>query len=269
MSIFDNLDANAATAGNPFAFLSQGSEPPPSAPPPAAPEAGQALAGTALGGQPPLAAPDAPAAPQGLLGRLTATTPDGISFNDKLMALGSILKGDSSGAQKYLETRRESYTKTQEAQQKVADAATKQAALQQGAKDLAASTNPDNTINVQKYFQLRAAAGQLPDDKIVSAIYSPNLPKNVVTTGKNGGFDVVRENAPAGVNPLVYEKKGDPPLLPGYRLKADGSGVELIPGVAEGKEQMAAAERAGKPLAPHVGAQNGYLPPPPGLVRRK
>ena len=44
---------------------------------------------------------DAP--PQGFLGRLTATDPNGVTFRDKLMALGSILKGDNEGATKYLE----------------------------------------------------------------------------------------------------------------------------------------------------------------------
>jgi hypothetical protein len=44
--------------------------------------------------------------PQGLLSRLGSTTPDGINFADRLTALGSILQGDSKGAQSYLQNQR-------------------------------------------------------------------------------------------------------------------------------------------------------------------
>ena len=117
MSIFDNLDLSAVGSSgglNPFAFLSQGQQQPqaaappePEPPPPSPISAGPAvagLAGTALGGPAPLDLPDAPK--QGLLARIMAPSPDGLTFQDKLFAAGGILKGDSDGASKYLTGRR-------------------------------------------------------------------------------------------------------------------------------------------------------------------
>lgn len=41
--------------------------------------------------------------PKGFLGRLTATSPNGVTFNDRLMALGQILQGNSEGASDFIE----------------------------------------------------------------------------------------------------------------------------------------------------------------------
>lgn len=90
--------------------MSNGADAAPSGQLPAAPMAAPAPAASAL---PPVQQPDMlpqQEAQPSFLSRLTATTPDGLTFQDRLMALGSILHGDGAGAQNYLQQQRTNAT---------------------------------------------------------------------------------------------------------------------------------------------------------------
>ena len=129
------------------------------APPPAAP---QGLL------PPPMPSPEAEAAPapgsahgflSGLgdvLKRATATTADGLTFGDRLQAIGSILQGDTPGAQAYLKDRRDEASK-QKLQVR------QQAMLKERAQAFRDAIQPDGSINFKTLMSEGSDALE-PDD---------------------------------------------------------------------------------------------------------
>ena len=202
------------------------------APPPQAPPA------------PPIAPPVA-AAPQGFLSRLMAPSENGLTFADKLMAAGSLLKGDTAGAHSYLKDRLE-------AVQKATDTATKQKAARAAANVLAQNTNPDNTINIQGYLRGMALIGAGPDDKVLSAIYAHNLPENVAMSGPNGSVNLIRKNPPEGQAPTSVEVVKPQAKIASAPYGIDPDTQQPTPQYLKGVTALAAAQRAGKPLAPRA-----------------
>jgi hypothetical protein len=189
-SIFDNLDlSNLFAPGGPGAF-----EAPPPAPPPA-PVGPDLLPGGAypnsnatpapppgglLGGvdpsDPAAAAHGVEGAEKpGLLQRLMATSPDGLTFQDKLMAMGSILKGDSGGAQQYIAGQRGAALKANSLAEQKALLAKRSAAFNKAmasgkfdpgvyAAESADAFDPDDAAHLETAFNRRRQAMNAGDD---------------------------------------------------------------------------------------------------------
>src|SRR4051812_26102489 len=142
MGLFDNIDDPTAGAPNDFSFLQQ----PPQAAPDATvapPEAasGGLLSGPAAGPPPEAEAPEGGGL-RGLLARVTAPDPSGLTFGDKLFAVGSSLKGDTAAVGRYLNTRNAALVKQK------ADA-TKQALAKAASQVLADNTDANGAVNIQ------------------------------------------------------------------------------------------------------------------------
>ena len=218
MGLFDRIDDPTLEPGAANPFLITAPAPPVDAPPMAS--AAPAVAPQGL--LDPAQASAAPAAePQGglrgLLARIMAPSADGLTFGDKLFATGGILKGDSEGASKYLTGRRAEVAKQK------ADA-DKLTAAREASADLAAAYDPvTKHFDPAKYVALRASHNGAPDDKVLTAIYGPSLPKNVVTTGKNNEVSLINENTLPGQNPVVWTQPGSPTPNPGYHWLGDPS----------------------------------------------
>lgn len=309
MGLFDNINFRPGGPGNPFDFLSDtppaadaapqgvtpiapatvmpdagpgGALPPPNLSGGVLPNlSGQALQGTGLGGAP-AADDDAPATPamlapqsgfKGLLGRLTSPDPSGITFSDKLNAIGSILQGHSDQADKYMADRRASIVKQQEEAQKLKDAAEKVAEAKQATADLSASYK-DGIFHPEIYTQLRAQHQGGIDDKVLSAIYPASVPKIVPVTGKNGEVTLVRENAPPGVDPMVARIAGIPDAGPNQHWLGDPTKGDFRVAVNPGSkadtaviEADSAARRRGAPLQGRAGPKASAFDP--SVITRK
>jgi hypothetical protein len=201
----------------------------------------------------------------GFLSRLTAPDPDGVTFNDKLMAMGSILQGDSKGAASYLQQQRKNASATVAAKQKLQDSLDKQKAAQEAANDLAANTDAKGYINMQGYFRDRAAHGGLPDDKVIAATYAHNIPDPKVSDTSAGPVvtpDVRNPTPGSGV--LTYQT---PPKIPlGFQKNADGTGLVPTPGgPADPTYQGARTGAQAAARAAHPMPSRAKPPGPPGV----
>ena len=262
MSIFDNLDLSGvggSGGANPFAFMQTPTsfDVTPQAPPPQAPEAMAApavagLAGTALGGAGDTmsgAAPDL-GAKQSLLARIMAPSPDGLTFQDKLFAAGSILKGDSAGAQKHIESRRMEFAKTALEAQKEKAAADKLAQAQDQQKQQLAilAKNYDDKTGLDFGGLVRdAAAAHLPINAEDAKRYADMRTKyEAMNMGaKGGGFMA----DPYHLGPATQVVAPIQEAEPGFSIT---NGVEsYIPGGSKDPKTIFAinkAEREAKPL---------------------
>lgn len=269
-SIFDNLDLSGVDAGNPFAFMAgQGpgmaaalpGAPPPTAPP-LLPPPGAAQAGF-LGPSPDMSTPgpDAGSPSQngmgGLLSRLMAPSEDGITFNDKLMALGHILKGQGDEAGKYLENRRAALEKGAAADQKTKDAEAKQKQAAQMAQVFATSFDDKGNFLPQAYAQKAAALNLSPSSE--DLIKAMGLRTKYEPQNMGGRYGVQSFNPYDQSVKQVVEGQGAPAP---YGWEGGQPTADFL----KGTTAVNAAQRAGKPLAPRVGRTGATSKPPAALL---
>jgi hypothetical protein len=274
MGLFDRIDDPTFGAGA-FAPIQQdvdsggGDEPEPVGAPEADADAPAGLLDAYGAGPPPEELPPAGGGLRGLLARVTAPDPSGLTFGDKLFAVGSSLKGDSAAAGRYLATRNAALSKQKEAETKRQDAADKVALARQMTGMLAKNMDAKGNIDMKGYLNDLALAGVSPDDKLMATIYPQNIPKPQVANFKDQA--IVIDPRHPGDKPLATYNA--PPVAdPGFDFTGGPGGAEAFrPGGpkdpatvgATAEERAAAAARHRAPRA----APGGVAPLPPGFVR--
>jgi hypothetical protein len=263
VSIFDGLDFSNLSR-NPFDFLGQDPSTgavPAAAPPAPAPQAPVAAPQGLLGGVQPSAAPDepaaAPAAPQGLLARIMAPSPDGLTFQDKLFAAGGILKGDSKGAGEYLEKRRTGYAKSQADAQKLKDAQDKQDAADQLTQIMAKNYGPHG-LDFGGVVRDAAAAKLHPSMEDMKRGFDMQTPNDPLNMGRAGGAYMVPK---FGGGPAVQVVAPQAPQAP-YGVDATtglDTAAHLQNVLAEAQKKREGAPPVGR--APPKGPARGAFDP--------
>ena len=186
----------------------------------------------------------------GFLAHLTADDPDGITFRDKLMALGSIVGGNGGEAQTYLQSRRAEAAK-QKALDQAKDMKRKQAQAFFGAM------RPDGSLDLAKYAQL---AGDAFDAGDASKIYKDLAPSYEFVTPGPGGVFMGNKATGKGsevVPPRPTKPEKDPP-----GISHDAAGTRVLDKLSiEGQKQIygGRAEEAARYRAapPWPSARNG------------
>jgi hypothetical protein len=168
----------------------------PAAPPPDLNEAGfMQAAGPGEG------APPAKSGLGGLLSRLTATDPSGVTFANKLMAAGSMLKGQGGQAMDYLQQQRDTALKQRLLARSMASKQAQAQAFYQMAQQ-------DKSGRLAKMAPFVAAMG--PDFDLGELAKAKDLiaPKNVY---QSSGHDLVETE---GEDPghVLYRGHGEPPV---------------------------------------------------------
>jgi hypothetical protein len=164
-------------------------------------------------------------APQGFLAKLTATDPNGVTFNDKLMALGQILQGDPTGAQGYLE-------KQQDKVMQQRAIALKQQIASQQAQAFANNMRPDGSLDMAGYA--RDSAGAFDPDQAVKMRTAFDPKRQIITTREGGvyTYDPVTNRAEQMFAPQAPKP---PPLM-----KFDENGDLVVdPAQIQAKAQVA------------------------------
>ena len=155
--------------------------------------------------------PEPPAQPQGFLSRLTQTTPDGLTFGDRLTALGSILKGDSAGARDFLQNQRANADVLKQRADKKATATASLAALR-------GAMNPDGTMDWQKYLAALPGEGDPSTAIKLAEATRPEWKEFSTANGGAGAFDarnpahvqVLAKGVAKPPSKLILKPGGDP-----------------------------------------------------------
>jgi hypothetical protein len=188
--------------------------------------------------------PGGNAAPQGFLQKLMSVDPQGNTFQDRLMALGAMLKGDTNGAQDYLFKRQELVQKQNQLQLARIIAQMQTAAI--------AKAHAGGGIDPQAYADT-AGAGADPDQLLkLMGMYTPKYTP-VIT--RQGGVGAMEEHTGA-----YQEDQAPVPQKPGMLMQApDGSWVPnpaYISAAGQLRDAQAAATAAHR-APPRAGAGKG------------
>jgi hypothetical protein len=217
---------------------------------------------------------DQPDQPQGFLSRLTATDPQsGLTFRDKLMALGQIMQGDTKGAQSYLQNQRANYLQQRQVALKLAISQAQSAAFRK------AYTNGR--------FDPAVYAANLPgaafDADDLTKIYTGLDPKKQLVPLRTGGavpwdpslgeagapIGVPPEKQPTGVwiNPVTNAREADPAQVSFQQQVASAKGEQAretkaeVPGKAPGAGSKLATPAQMAALKAEIARRNGTVTP--------